>query len=69
VLGNWRKEFKSGRIGDYEAESLFDEGVKKIETLIAAGLRNEVLKIADDVDSAAELGGVLSPPRPTKNSV
>jgi hypothetical protein len=69
VLRNWRKEFNGGRIRDYEAELLFDEGVKKIKTLIAAGLRNEVLKIADDVDSAAELGGVLSPPRPTKNSV
>jgi hypothetical protein len=69
VLRNWRKEFNAGRIRDYEAELLFDEGVRKIRTLIAAGLRNEVLKIADDVDSAAELGGVLSPPRPTKNSV
>jgi len=69
VLGNWRKEFNGGRIRDHEAESLFDEGLKKIKTLIAAGLSNEVLKIADDVDSAAELGGVLSPPRPTKNSV
>jgi hypothetical protein len=62
VLGNWRKEFNSGRIKDYEAELLFDEGLKEIKTLIAAGLRNEVLKIADNVDSAAELGGVLSPP-------
>jgi hypothetical protein len=62
VLGNWRKEFNGGRVNDYEAELLFDEGLKKIRTLIAAGLRDEVLKIADNVDSAAELGGVLSPP-------
>jgi hypothetical protein len=62
VLGNWRKEFHSGRIKDYKAALLFHEGLKKIKTLIAAGLRNEVLKIADNVDSAVELGGVLSPP-------
>ena len=62
VLGNWRKEFNGGRVKDDEAKLLFDEGLKKIRTLIAAGLRDEVLKIADNVDSAAELGGVLSPP-------
>jgi hypothetical protein len=62
VLGNWRKEFNSGRIKDCEAKLLFDEGLKGIKTLIAAGRRNEVLKLADNVDSAAELGGVLSPP-------
>jgi hypothetical protein len=69
VLGNWRKEFISGRINDYEAGSVFEEGVKGIKTLIAAGRRNEGLALADNVDLAAELGGVLSPDRPTKNSV
>lgn len=66
VLRNWRKEFMSCRVSDIEAALLFDEGCKRIKELKAADRRDEILAIAENVDRAAKLGGVLSPPRPTK---
>jgi hypothetical protein len=62
VLRNWRKEFSSGRVHvkNYEAELLYDEGLKRIKGLKAAGRIHEILAIADNADIAASLGGVLS---------
>jgi hypothetical protein len=67
TLLNWRKEFRARRVKDLDASILFDEGVKQIDKWLAAGRRDDVLAIAENVYEAAKIGGVLSPPMPTKN--
>jgi hypothetical protein len=76
VLKNWRKEFQRRRgssdparqatrhraIAHLEGDLIFEEGVAWIKNRLLAGEREAVLAIASNVDEAAELGGVFTPP-------
>jgi|ERR1700724_3439678 hypothetical protein len=60
TLLTWRKEFSSGRVGDFEAKELFSAGRELIEQF--SGDVARLREIADDeARSASTVGGVFAP--------
>jgi hypothetical protein len=61
TLLTWRKQFSSGRVGDFEANELFSAGRELIRKF--SGDVAQLHRIADDrARSASAAGGVFAPP-------
>jgi hypothetical protein len=59
TLFGWRREFKAGRVKNFEASELFAEGIKRIDRLSS---RQGYLRFATrQFDEAAEFSCVFSP--------